>query len=70
MIHKRFDYESDIFYATHTNHLSPKSELVTIYDDEQMVNKMFGVGRDFQRLNLSTAEMLLVLGIIITFAGQ
>lgn len=69
MTHNRFDYENMILYASHTNHISPRSELVKIYDDEIMVDRMFRTARDFQSLNLTLIEQLLVLGIIITFPG-
>lgn len=58
-----------MFYASHTNHLSPESELLKIYDDDTLVSMMFWVGKTYQKLNLTTDEMLLVLGVIITFPG-
>jgi len=70
MIHNRFDYENKLFYSSHTEHISPMSELVKIYDDEQMVERMFITGREFQKLGLTASEMLLTLSIIITFPGR
>lgn len=70
MIHNRFDFDNMIFYSSHTDHISPKSELVKIYDDEQMVERMFVTGKEFQRLQLSATELLLTLAVIITFPGS
>lgn len=69
MIHNRFDYTNNLFYSSHTDHISPKAELVKIYDDEQMVERMFITGREFQRLQLSATDLLLTLAVIITFPG-
>ena len=66
MQYNRFDNINNLFYASYTEHVCPKSELVKIYDDEVMVNIMFNTALHFQQLGISVTEMLLTLSVIIT----
>ncbi|XP_067933451.1 peroxisome proliferator-activated receptor alpha-like [Watersipora subatra] len=68
--HNRFDSVNMVFYSSHTDHISPKSELIKIYDDEHMVERMFSTGKNFQRLHLTDTELLLVIAVIITFPDR
>lgn len=70
MQYNRFDAVSNLFYASHTEHVCPKSELIKIYDDEIMVDRMFITAREFQQLGLPATELLLTLAVIITMPGM
>ena len=70
MQYNRFDNINNLFYASYTEHVCPKSELVKIYDDEVMVNIMFNTALHFQQLGISVTEMLLTLSVIITMPGK
>ena len=70
MIYNRFDNVNEVLYSTHTDHISPMSELIQIYDDEQLIKIMFQTAAAFQKLKLTVKEMLVILAIIITFSGE